>query len=131
MLEIFDVPTTNYTPERRHEQRWAPQTELALYICGYGLGGHPFCEEPRLIEASGNGTFLEMNSLVPEGQRLLLVNKATSEEQECRVVYVYHSDSLSVKVAVAFVSPNPTFWNNPSFLPGSHRSVSLPLAIHA
>ena len=115
MMKIFSTPTTNDVPERRHQRRWRPQMELELYICGYGLGRHPFCEQPYLIEASANGAFLEMNCLAPEGQRLLLVNKATAEEQECSVVHVYHSDMLSVKVA--FASPNPQFWHTPTVLP--------------
>jgi hypothetical protein len=117
MMEIFSAPTTNDMPERRHQQRWKPQMEIELYIYGYGLGSHPFCEQPRLIEASANGAFLEMNHLAPIGQRLLLVNKATAEEQECSVVYVYHSDVLSVEVAVAFASPHPKFWDTQSVLP--------------
>jgi hypothetical protein len=107
MMEIFSTRTTNDMPERRYQRRWKPRVELGLYLCGYGLGSHPFCEQPRLIEASADGAFLGMNYLAPIGQRLLLVNKATSEEQECSVVYVYHSDVLSVRVAVAFASPNP------------------------
>jgi hypothetical protein len=126
MFEIFNAPLTEHTPERRHEQRWRPQTKLELYICGRDLGGHPFFEQPRLIEASANGAFLEMNRLVPEGgQGLLLVNKITAEEQECKVVYVYHSDSLSVRVALAFVSSNPEFWKTPSILPLRNLSHSL------
>ena len=39
-------------PERRHQRRWKPRWSLSLHICGYGLGRHPFCEQPRLIEAS-------------------------------------------------------------------------------
>ena len=102
--------------------------ELELYICGHGLGSHPFCEQPRLIEASANGAFLGMNHLAPIGQRLLLVNKATAEEQECSVVYVYHSDMLSVKVAVVFASPNPKFWHTPTVLTGERGNL-LRLAI--
>jgi hypothetical protein len=127
MMEIFSTPTTNDQPERRHVQRWRPQIELELYVCGYGLGSHPFCEQPRLIEVSANGAFFEMNCIAPEGQRLLLVNKATAEEQECSVVYVYHSESLSVKVAVAFASPNRKFWHMPSISKPSPGVVQVPV----
>ena len=123
MMEIFSTATTNDIPERRKQRRWRPQVRLELYICGYGLGSHPFCEQPRLIEASANGAFLEMNCLSPIGQRLLLVNKATAEEQECSVVHVYHSDMLVVKVAVAFTSPNLQFWHTPSVPLDGHRNV--------
>jgi hypothetical protein len=44
------------------------------------------------------------------GVDLVLVNPATEEEQECRVVYLGDTSDKGTRVGVEFLSPSPHFW---------------------
>jgi ABC-type Mn2+/Zn2+ transport system ATPase subunit len=56
------------------------------------------------------GGLLVMSSTVRPGQVLLLTNKVTQKEQECRVAYVGGHDPQSLEVAVEFPVVAPDFW---------------------
>jgi hypothetical protein len=47
---------------------------------------------------------------VQAGQKLLLINKSTQAEQECRVVYLGARRTSSAAVAVEFGQANGPFW---------------------
>ena len=56
------------------------------------------------------GGLLVMDAAVLPGQVLLLTNKITQEEQQCRVAYVGGRDPYRASVAVEFANLAPDFW---------------------
>ena len=48
---------------------------------------------------------------VTAGQKLLLVNEATGQAQECRVLRTACRKTQELEVAVAFSAPHPDFWD--------------------
>jgi hypothetical protein len=47
---------------------------------------------------------------VGKGQTLRMKNRATQEDQSCKVVYLGPSSGGKVQVGVDFTSPSPDFW---------------------
>src|SRR5438105_4174306 len=95
--------------ERRRSGRRSIATQIRVY--GHGQGLSPFFEENSILNASGSGALLLMRTPVVAGQKLLLINEATEQVQECRVVRTSCCESLELEVAVEFPTPQPEFWS--------------------
>ena len=51
-------------------------------------GAEAFRESAQMLSVNANGGLLALKANVREGQRLRLVNRQTTEQQECRVVNI-------------------------------------------
>src|SRR5579871_879234 len=89
-----------------------PRTGLDLNLTVYGRSSSDavFYEQAKAISGNANGGVFLFSIPVTEGQDLLLINCATSEEQICRVVDVRIVDMQSSEVSVSFPEPNGNFW---------------------
>lgn len=94
--------------ERRVEPRKGLDLNLTVY--GRSSGDGVFYEQAKAISGNANGGVFLFSIPVAEGQDLLLINCATSEEQVCKVVDVRVADIQSSEVSVSFPEPNSTFW---------------------
>lgn len=94
--------------ERRESDRQAMAARIRIY--GHGQGLSPFFEENSILNASDNGALLLMRAPVVAGQKLLLINEAAEQVQECRVVRTSCRESEELEVAVEFPNPQPQFW---------------------
>jgi hypothetical protein len=94
--------------ERRVEPRRGLDLNLTVY--GRSSGDGVFYEQAKAISGNANGGVFLFSIPVTEGQDLLLINCATSEEQICRVVNVRVADIQSSEVSVSFPEPNSAFW---------------------
>jgi PilZ domain len=99
--------------ERRRCPRWS--ANVPVFVYGHNSSRQPFHEEAYSANVSETGALLVMKATVRPGQTLLVTNKLTQEEQECRVAYVSSRDpqSVDVDVAVEFDGPTPDFWRVP------------------
>jgi len=95
--------------ERRESDRRTMASHIRIY--GHGQGESPFFEENSILNASETGALLLMRMPVVAGQKLLLINEAAEQVQECRVVRTSCRDSQELEVAVEFPAPQPEFWN--------------------
>jgi PilZ domain len=95
--------------ERRRSKRHSIVAIIRIY--GHGQGLNPFFEENSILNASEKGALLLMKTPVVAGQKLLLINEAAEQVQECRVVRTSCRDSQEFEVAVEFPTPQPEFWN--------------------
>ncbi len=98
----------SYEEERRRAQRVARRVPVFVY--GRTTNHEPFHEETKTLCVNRFGGLLTLGSSVMYGQRLLVANKATKRERECRVVYVGPRTSERVDVGIAFPEANPDFW---------------------
>jgi len=96
------------TPDRRRGRRWA--LDISVYVYGHGPGTDPFHEEAHTLNVNANGALLLLSVPVHKGQKLLLTNQLTQQEQDCRVVFLGTQHSRTVETGVAFPRTNPDFW---------------------
>ena len=94
--------------ERRRYPRW--KAHVPLFVYGHACGQPPFCEEAYSAAVSEMGGLLILTVAVPPGEKLLLTNKMTQAELECRVAHLGRRDGPSVEVAVEFTAAAPHFW---------------------
>src|SRR5579859_4012607 len=73
-------------PDRRRSRRWA--LDISVYVYGHGPGKEPFHEEAHTLTVNANGALLLLSVSVRKGQMLLLTNRLTQREQNCRVVFL-------------------------------------------
>ena len=94
------------------ERRGTPRTGIDLNLTVYGRSSSDavFYEQAKAISGNANGGVFLFSIPVTEGQDLLLINCATSEEQICKVVNVRIVDIQSSEVSVSFSEPNRNFW---------------------
>ncbi len=59
---------------------------------------------------NAHGGLLYLGESLSLGAEITLVNPATEEEQECRVVYVGDTSDKGTRIGVEFLSPSPHFW---------------------
>jgi hypothetical protein len=96
------------TVERRRSPRLT--VDVPLFVYGHNGSEEPFYEETKTIEINGHGGLLLLGASVQPGQKLLLTNKLTHREIECRVVRLGPAHPYKTDVAVAFSNPAPEFW---------------------
>ena len=81
-----------------------------MLVYGHDLGQEPFHEEAHTLHVNSNGGLLLLSAPVREGQKLLLTNRFTQEEQNCNVVFLGTRHSRTVEAGIAFPETNPNFW---------------------
>ena len=69
-----------------------------------------FAEPTRAIVLSARGCLVTLSTPVRLGERLILRNVATSEEQECQVVYLGARQGGRAEVGLRLTSARPQFW---------------------
>ncbi len=69
-----------------------------------------FHEETATLLVNAGGGLVALGAKVGPCDTILLVNKATGEEQECRVAYVGPAVGGKSRVGIAFKRPAPSFW---------------------
>jgi hypothetical protein len=96
----------------RKRARRSKRLALSVYVLVHGLaaGCSPFRELACATSLNANGALLILAAGVQTGQTLLVENKNTRQEQECRVVGVRPEQDGKWSVGVAFVHPAPGFW---------------------
>ena len=83
---------------------------IPVFVYGYGASKNPFYEEAYAAVVSDNGGLLIMNAHVEIGQSLLVTNRATEEDRNCRVAYVGEREPDEGVVGIEFAEPAPSFW---------------------
>lgn len=97
------------TRDRRRSQRLT--LDVPLFVYGHTAAEDPFYEETKTVQVSAHGGLLLLASKVRPGQKLLLTNKLTQREVECRVVHLGPAHRHKTDVGVAFARPAPDFWH--------------------
>ena len=85
-------------------------TRNPVQAMGKNLQGRKFRAKSQTIVINAHGGLLYLHEELQLGSELILVNPATEEEQECRVVYLGDTSEKGTRVGVEFLSPSPHFW---------------------
>ena len=98
---------TKASSERRSSRVF---TRIPVKAKGKGHAGRKFNENSQTIVINAHGGLLYLQAELDLGAELVLVNPATEEEQECRVVYLGDTSDKGTRIGVEFLSPSPHFW---------------------
>ena len=98
--------------DRRRNRRWA--VDLPVFVYGHSAAQEPFHEEAHTVDVCANGALLILGAHVRAGQKLLLINKSTQGEQECRVAYLGERLAHTTAIAIEFEHENAAFWELPA-----------------
>jgi hypothetical protein len=102
--------TTNATgSNKRRSQRVI--LSVPVSISGKKADGADFQEETMTLVLNAHGALISLAARVKESQSLVIKNKSSQEPQECRVVFIGHTDGGKTQVAVEFLQPVPHFWH--------------------
>ncbi len=100
-------------PVNTMERRRSPRSSVyvPVFVYGYASEEEPFYQESNTLQVNANGGLLRLDTNVQRGQKLLVMNRVTKEEQECYVVSLAkrpkHAD---LRVGIAFAKAAPGFW---------------------
>ena len=94
---------------RRRSQRVL--LNMPIVVHGQGDDKKPFREETQTLVVNAHGALVTLATKVRQGSKVALVNKASEEEQECRVVYLGPRINGKPEVGLEFLRPAPHFWH--------------------
>lgn len=101
------APEVQYDSARRSSRVF---TRIPVRATGKNSSGRKFRESSQTIVINAHGGLLYLQESLEIGAEVVLINPATEEEQECRVVYIGDSSDRGTRVGLEFLSPSPHFW---------------------
>ncbi len=101
------MPETLTASSRRSSRIF---TRIPVQAKGKTVEGRKFQAKSQTIVINAHGGLLYLNEPLELGAELILVNPATEEEQECRVVYMGDTSEKGTRIGVEFLCPSPHFW---------------------
>lgn len=112
-LDLEIQPTRRVTAgrmlkARRRSKRIHLRIPVAVY--GQNRAAGAFREETATDTINAHGGMVVLSARVGLGETFLVVNKATQEEQQCRVVYVGPLEGHKKKVGFTLMRSAPHFW---------------------
>jgi len=69
-----------------------------------------FEESTQTLVVNAHGALITLPFKVEKGRQLLLKNRVTKEEQQCKVGHIGQEGGARIQVAVEFLTPSPNFW---------------------
>ncbi len=102
------TPPTDLKREKRASNRLSLQVPVLVYGWTREVGA--FHEEASTLLVNASGGLVALKTRVERGDAVFLVNKATREEQECRVAYAEPGIDGQTRAGIAFKRPAPSFW---------------------
>jgi len=83
---------------------------VPVHVFGQDVFRESFNEFTRMMSVNAHGGAVALAARIEKGQRILLVNKSTGEERECRVVHVGCLQNGKWTVGIEFAEPVENFW---------------------
>jgi hypothetical protein len=83
---------------------------IRVHVFGLNVFRESFNEFTHMLSVNANGGSLALAARVHQGQRILVVNKSTGEERECRVADVGGLQYGKWTVGIEFAEPVENFW---------------------
>ena len=107
-----EVQPSRVTTRMPKASRRSKRVSLRLPVVVYGQNRKvgAFREETFTNLVSAHGGLVALTARINVGETVLVVNKATQEEQECRITYVAPLVGSRQKVGLALLRSAPNFW---------------------
>jgi hypothetical protein len=100
---------TGSEPSRRRSQRVILSMPITVRTDG-GPQSASFEEDTQTLVVNMHGALIVLAAKVAKGQKLLVKNRSTKEEQTCRVATVSPASAGKSQIGVEFLKPSPDFW---------------------
>jgi hypothetical protein len=84
--------------------------QVPVVVTRHGSNGVPLEEVSTMLNVNAFGGMVILRAHVERGETLRVTNKATLEEQECRVINIGPVTPIGTKIGIAFTKPAPDFW---------------------
>jgi hypothetical protein len=84
--------------------------DMPVEVVAQSLDGETFRQDTRTTVVSAHGALVVLETAAEIKPSLLLINKKTGGEAQCRVAYQKRIESGKVELGVEFVDPQPRFW---------------------
>jgi len=84
--------------------------DMPVEVFAQAENGKMFREETRTTNVSAHGALLILGSPVQIKPSVLLINKTTRIEVQCRVISLKETEKGKVELCVEFLIPQPRFW---------------------
>ena len=106
------APEAAESPEKKKKPRSSERLPLHVPVVLYGWtkSQGSFQEETATLLVNASGALLTLKSKIEVGETVFLINRASREEQEVRVVYVEQIPEDKALVGVALKYPSAKFW---------------------
>jgi len=95
-------------PQQRSSKRIS--LHVPVWVSSSSRGENIFHEETTALLVNNNGGLLTLSTPLALGDTVIVANKRTHQEQECRVAYLGTVVQGKLQVGVAFKHPAPHFW---------------------
>lgn len=95
-------------PQPRSGARISLHVPVLVY--GWSKDESSFHEETTTLLVNASGGLMTLDAKVALGDTIFITNRATQQEQECRVAYVGRDLHGKLRVGAAFKNPAPHFW---------------------
>ena len=99
-------------PEAKRETRRSKRVYISMpVLVRCERGGQPY-EEQTITEAvNAQGCLLRLSVAMERGQKITVTNVKSTEEVECRIVFVGRSEAGKTQAGVEFTRPAEYFWH--------------------
>ncbi len=108
-MSVSDPTKGGADSNRRRSQRVIVSVPVTISSEG-GSRDTTFQEEAQTLVVNAHGAMVALAAKVAKGQTLRVKNRATQEEQACKVVYLGPVSGGKAQVGVDFTSNAPDFW---------------------
>lgn len=83
---------------------------MPVFIFGRSIFHETFSEATRMLSVNAYGGAVALGVRVEKGQNILIVNRMTRQEKECRVAHVGALQDGKWTVGLEFAEPQTNFW---------------------
>jgi hypothetical protein len=84
--------------------------DMPVEVVAQSLDGETFRQDTRTTVVGAHGALLVLATTTEIKPFLLLINKKTGGEAQCRVAYQKRIESGKFELGIEFVDPQPRFW---------------------
>lgn len=103
-------PSSNHSPAPNRRRTQRVLLRLPILVIARGPDQQHISENAFTTNVNAHGALLSLSMRVELGQKILIRNPDTLEEQFVRVVHVTPAAEGKTEVGVEFLKPAPKFW---------------------
>lgn len=106
------MSATAVTMKVRRQFRRSKRLGLSfpVIVRGNNVFGDAFDETTEVVSVNAHGALLVLAANVQKGQTVLVENRRTRKQEECRVAYVGSAQQGKSRVGIEFVNGPGDFW---------------------
>ena len=105
-----EVEKKNWIADTGRRRSMRVLLSVPISVSGKDATGKEFKEEARTLVVNAHGALISLATPVTAGQQIRVLNKATSQNLVCKIVYVGAVQAGKAQMGIEFEKPSPSFW---------------------